>query len=171
MEYSPSLKDIAIRNTLKPGDLGAVIGLHGKLYSEEYNFGLGFERYVAQSMARFLKNFNDSHDRVWVAEWNGTMVGFLALVHRSESVAQLRYFVVAPLCRGIGLGKHLLDDWLKEARDLNYHQAYLWTTDHLSLAAAMYKKAGFQLQEQRFSTNFGVPLTEQKYTMIIAGND
>jgi N-acetylglutamate synthase-like GNAT family acetyltransferase len=168
MDSEPKLKDIKIRNELQPGDLGAVIGLHGKLYSEAFHFGLGFERYVAQSIVDFSKNFDGSHDRVWVAEWNNSVVGFLALVRRSESIAQLRYFVVAPSCRGIGLGKYLLDNWLKAARALSYEQAYLWTTDHLSLAAAMYKKAGFQLQEQRFSTNFGVPITEQKYTKVIA---
>ncbi|WP_114747895.1 GNAT family N-acetyltransferase [Pleomorphovibrio marinus] len=166
--FLPKLTDIQIRDKLKPGDLGTVIGMHGKLYSEEFKFGLGFECYVAKSMAAFFKSFDKGKDRVWVAEWGNRIVGFLALVHRTPNVAQLRYFVVDSDCRGIGLGKHLLDCWLAVARDMNYQQVYLWTTDHLSLAASMYKKAGFQLQEQRFSTNFGVPLTEQKYTLDLS---
>ncbi len=50
-----SLSDISVRTELKPGDLGYVIYRHGKLYEEEYNYGITFETYVAVGMHEFYK--------------------------------------------------------------------------------------------------------------------
>jgi len=53
-----TLDEITIRTNLQPGDLGYVIHRHGKLYHEEYNYGVSFEAYVAAGMYEFYKNFN-----------------------------------------------------------------------------------------------------------------
>jgi peptidyl-dipeptidase Dcp len=57
---------ITIRNNLQPGDLGYIIYLHGKLYKQEYNYGIEFEMYVAQGLQEFLKNYDLKKDRIWI---------------------------------------------------------------------------------------------------------
>ena len=103
-----SLEDISIRTTLKPGDIGRVVLLHGLLYYREYSYGLGFESYVAAGLYEFYKNYDREKDCVWVCEHKDEVVGFLLLMHRENNSAQLRYFIIMPPFRGIGLGKKLM---------------------------------------------------------------
>jgi ribosomal protein S18 acetylase RimI-like enzyme len=159
--------EISIRTTLQPGDLGYVIYRHGKLYSDEYGYGVSFESYVAGGLAEFYKSYDPSMDRVWVAEHNGLIVGFLLLMHREENAAQLRYFYLEADYRGIGLGKKLMSLYMEFLRSRNYKSSYLWTTNELPAAAALYKKAGFRLTEEKESTAFGKDLKEQRYDLVI----
>ena len=160
------LNDIRIRTTLKPGDLGYVIYRHGKLYGDEYNYDIVFETYVALAIHEFYKNYNPEIDRVWICEHDNRMVGFLLLMHRENSVAQLRFFFIEPEYRGIGLGKKLMELYMDFLREKGYMSSYLWTTDELPSAASLYKRHGFKLTEERQSTAFGKPLKEQRYDLI-----
>src|SRR5215217_5214934 len=101
-------KNVAIRTDLKPGDLGYVIYRHGRLYAEENGYGIAFEAYVAAGLAEFYRGYDAEKDRVWVCENEGEIIGFLLLMHRSETAAQLRYFYLEPNWRGVGLGNYLM---------------------------------------------------------------
>ena len=164
------LDDISIRTVLKPGDIGYVIYMHGYLYQQEYNFGIGFEAYVAKSFYEFYEQYDERLDRVWVAEHAGKIVGFLLLMHREPGVAQLRYFILDPEYRGIGLGKKLSLLFMEELRSMGYERSYLWTTDELSTAAGIYRKMGYQLTAEVASESFGKPLKEQRYELILKSN-
>jgi len=59
-EVNKIMENIRIRTQLKPGDLGYVIYRHGKLYGEEYNYGISFETYVGAGMYEFYKNYDQS---------------------------------------------------------------------------------------------------------------
>ena len=96
------LEDITIRTELKPGDIGYVTYMHGSLYGREYNFGISFEAYVAKGLYEFYARYDELLDRVWVAEHEGKIVGFLLLMHREPGEAQLRYFILDPAYRGMG---------------------------------------------------------------------
>jgi ribosomal protein S18 acetylase RimI-like enzyme len=167
MNTAISLNDITIRTELKPGDLGYVIYSHGKLYSEEYGYGVEFEMYVAEGITEFYKNYDPAKDCVWVCEHNSTMVGFLLLVHRENNKAQLRYFFLEKQYRGIGLGNKLMLLYIDFLKQKKYRNAYLWTTNEQTAAAALYSKFGFQLTEEKDSTAFGKPLSEQRYELLI----
>ena len=161
-----SLDDISISNDLRPGDLGYVIYLHGALYGKEYGYGVQFESYVAKGLCEFYEKYDPTRNRVWVCQHNHRMMGFLLLMDRGES-AQLRYFLIEPEYRGIGLGSKLLDLYMDFLRECDYKASYLWTTHELSIAAFLYKRLGFQLTEEKESTAFGKPLTEQRYDLIL----
>jgi GNAT superfamily N-acetyltransferase len=161
------LEDIKIRTTLKPGDIGYVTYMHGHLYQEEYGYGVGFEAYVAKGFYEFFEQYNPAMDRVWVAEHERNIVGFLLLMHREPSVAQLRYFILDPAYRGIGLGKKMSQLYMDYFRENGYQRSYLWTTNELFTAANIYRKMGFQLTDELASESFGKPLKEQRYDLYL----
>jgi GNAT superfamily N-acetyltransferase len=161
-----NLADITIRTELKAGDLGYVTYLHGKLYGAEYGYGRQFEMYVAKGLCEFAERYDPARSRIWACEDAGRMVGFLLLMERGEA-AQLRYFLIEPAYRGIGLGSKLMGLYMQFLRECGYRQSYLWTTSELEQAAFLYKRAGFRLTEEKPSTDFGKPVVEQRYDIVL----
>ena len=161
-----SLDDISIRTELQPGDIGYVAFMHGALYHKEYNYGLQFESYVAKGLCEFYEKYEPRRNRIWACEHDHRMIGFLLLMDRGES-AQLRYFLIEPEFRGMGLGTKLLNLYMEFLRACDYKGCYLWTTHELTTAAALYKRLGYKLTEEKESNSFGKPLTEQRYDLIL----
>lgn len=135
--------DISIRTEIKPGDAGYIIYMHGSTYREEYNYTTAFEAYVAESFFEFLLHYNPQKDRLWCAEHNGKIVGCIGIVGHEEK-AQLRWFLIEPLYRGIGLGKKLLTHAIEFAKERGYKSIYLDTTSDLEKAVSLYQRAGFR---------------------------
>jgi len=162
------LNDITIRTILQPGDLGYVIYRHGKLYSEQYNYSIAFETYVAAGIYEFYKNYDAALDSVWICEYNNKIIGFLLLMHRQNNSAQLRYFYLEPAFRNLGLGKKLMNLFMDFLLERQYGIVFLWTTNEQDAAAALYKKYGFILTEEKASSTFGKPLIEQRYQLLLA---
>ena len=162
-----SLDEISIHTELRPGDIGYVIHLHGVLYAKEYGYGLQFESYVAKGLAEFYEKYDPERNRVWVCEHNDRIIGFLLLMDRGTA-AQLRYFLIEPEYRGLGLGSRLLNLYMDFLRECGYKESYLWTTHELSTAALLYKRLGFQLTEEKESTAFGKALREQRYDLMLS---
>jgi DNA-binding MarR family transcriptional regulator/GNAT superfamily N-acetyltransferase len=155
---------IAIRSTLKPGDLGYIAYMHGRVYNREHQYGLGFESYVLQGLGEFGHHYDPEKDRVWICEYGQEMVGFLVGVHRKDAV-QLRYFILLPEYRGLGLGKRLMKEFMAYVHDSGYRRAYLWTTNEQQTAIALYTRYGFVLREEKESRAFDKPLIELKYEL------
>ncbi|HEX2629575.1 MAG TPA: GNAT family N-acetyltransferase [Chitinophagaceae bacterium] len=160
-----TLQDITIRTTLEPGDAGYVIHLHGKLYKEEYDYGVGFETYVAAGFREFYQQYDTTKDRVWIAEHNNRIIGFVLLMHRPDNAAQLRYFLIDPAYRGIGLGGKLMKLFMEFYNQCGYTSCYLWTTSELYTAASLYRRFGFELVEEHPSNDFGKAVIENKYVL------
>jgi peptidyl-dipeptidase Dcp len=168
MKDKINASDISVRTILKPGDLGYVIYRHGKMYGDEYGYGVSFEAYVAGGLAEFYKAYDPSRDCVWIAEHRDKIVGFLLLMHRENNAAQLRYFYLDADYRGIGLGKRMMSLYMDFLRSRNYKSSYLWTTHEQTTAASIYKKAGFKLTDEKESTAFGKSLKEQRYDLVLS---
>jgi GNAT superfamily N-acetyltransferase len=166
VENTILLEDISIRTELQHGDMGYVIHRHGVLYGKEYGFGVQFERYVAQGLCEFYEKYNPNKNRVWVCEHNSTMIGFLLLMDRGDA-AQLRYFLIEPQYRGIGLGSRLMRLYMDFLHGCGYGKSYLWTTNELDTAISLYKKFGFQLTEEKQSDSFGKTVVEQRYDLVL----
>jgi ribosomal protein S18 acetylase RimI-like enzyme len=166
MKDKINLADITIRTELIPGDIGYITYLHGYLYQKEYNYGINFEAYVAKGLAEFWQHYDQSRDRVWVCEHDHNIVGFLLLMHR-ETAAQLRYFILDPGYRGIGLGKKLMDLYMDFLKKQRYTHSYLWTAKELFAAAHLYTSHGFTLTEEKESETFGKKVIEQRYDLVL----
>jgi GNAT superfamily N-acetyltransferase len=162
-----SLDEISIRTTLQSGDIGYVTYLHGSLYRKEYSYSIQFESYVARGLCEFYENYDPTTNRIWACEHNSRMIGFLLLMNRGGA-AQLRYFLIEPAYRGIGLGSKLMNLYMEFLQECGYKKSYLWTTHELSTAASLYKRYGFILTEEKDSTSFGKPLREQRYDLVLA---
>jgi peptidyl-dipeptidase Dcp len=166
MKKKIKLTDITIRTTLRPGDIGYVVYMHGRLYKKEYNYGIEFESYVAAGLAEFYQQYDHEKDRVWICEYKNKIVGFLLLMHRGDA-AQLRYFILKPKYRGLGLGNKLMSLYVDHLKKSKYKTSYLWTTDELPASAHLYQKFGFKLTEQKRSTAFGKSVKEQRYDLVL----
>jgi GNAT superfamily N-acetyltransferase len=164
METNLKLDDIEIRTELRSGDIGYLTYLHGVLYSEEYGYGIAFESYVAAGLHEFQQHYDPARSRVWFCEHDGKMIGSLLLMDRGEA-AQLRFFLICPEYRGIGLGKKLMQLYMQFLHECGYKRSYLWTTHELPTAASLYTRVGFKLTEEKESTAFGKPVRERRYDL------
>ena len=159
------LKDMNVRYNLQPGDMGKVIYLHAVIYAEEYDFDHTFEGYVASGFAEFAQTFNAVKDRLWIAEIEGEIIGSIAVFGRSESEAQLRWFLVHPNFRGRGLGRLLFKEAILFCKQSGFRNVFLWTFRGLDAANYLYKSAGFEKTEEITHEIWGQTLTEEKYEM------
>jgi GNAT superfamily N-acetyltransferase len=166
MKDKPSLDVISIRTKFRPGDFGYITYMHGTLYTKEYGFGLQFETYVAKGLCEFYEKYNPERNRVWLCEHENWIIGSLFLMDRGKA-AQLRYFLIEPEYRGIGLGSKLMSLYMDFLRECGYRESYLWTTHELTAAASLYKRVGFKLTEEKESTAFGKLLREQRYDLSV----
>lgn len=64
------------------------------------------------------------------------LAGSIAIVAHSATVAQLRWFPIDPECRGLGLGKRLLEAAVEFCRASGNDSVILWTVSTLDAANA-----------------------------------
>jgi N-acetylglutamate synthase-like GNAT family acetyltransferase len=155
-----------IRQGLRPGDIGAVAGMHGVLYEREYGLDHRIEASVAEGMARFADALARS-DRagLWVAERDGAVVGAIGITAESDAVARLRWFIVAPEARNEGIGGRLLDRALAWTRERGFRRVYLFTFGDLHAAARLYARAGFAKVSERVGTEWHDTMVEERWEL------
>ena len=151
----------------QPGDMGWVVHRHGLLYAQEYGYDEHFEALVAEIAAKFVQKFDSKRERCWIAEKDGEIVGFVFLVKHSKSVAKLRLLLVEPAARGLGIGKRLVDECVRFARQVGYRKITLWTQSSLHAARGIYEKAGFRLVEQKKHHSWGHDLVAETWDLVL----
>jgi N-acetylglutamate synthase-like GNAT family acetyltransferase len=136
--------DISIRDDLRVGDLGRIIGLHGKVYDALPGYGLCFEAFVARTVAEYILDAN-ANGRIWLAERDGQLLGCSAMILRGDHLGQLRWLLVDSSARGLGLGKDLVSRALGYARENGRSRVFLETTDGLPESQRLYGLLGFEV--------------------------
>lgn len=129
----------------RPGDIGWITHRHGVLYAQEYGWDEKFEALVAGIAQKFIENFEPQHERCWIAEQDGSIIGSVMIVKKTAAVAKLRLLYVEPTARGLGLGGRLVQECIQFAREKNYRKITLWTNSMLLAARRIYERAGFRL--------------------------
>ena len=152
---SPSPRASATLREPRPGDMGWVVQSHGERYAGEYGFDSSFEALVAEIAAQFLRSFDASRERCWIAELDGAPVGSVFLVRHDDEIAKLRLLLVEPAGRGLGLGKRLVGECIGFARACGYRKITLWTQSILTAARKIYQDAGFVLVASEPHRSFG----------------
>lgn len=147
----------------QPGDMGAVMQQQAALYSREYGWNSEFEALVAEVIAKYLRDFDPACERCWIAEKDGKVIGSVFVVRQDETTAKLRMLYVDASARGLGIGRRLVDECLRFARQIGYTRMTLWTTSNLTAARQIYQKAGFELVEEEAIKRFGKALVSQTW--------
>ena len=156
---------INLRYELKPGDVGQLIHLHGWIYAQECGYNHFFEGYICKTLYNFFENYSPQKDRFWFAEVDGEMIGAIAIVGHSAEKAQLRWFILDPEFRGIGLGNKLLNEAMQYCREKGYKNLFLVTTEDQKTAIKMYLKAGFRKVAAHENHAWGKDLIEQTFEL------
>ncbi|MRG44288.1 GNAT family N-acetyltransferase [Chitinophaga sp. SYP-B3965] len=164
-DSTPTMEDITIRHGLQPGDIGDMIRLHGILYAQEYQYDLAFETYVTQTLYEFMQTYDPARDRVWLASCYGELIGMIAIIGKGKGVGQLRWFLLRPEFRGMGLGKKLMGEAMAFCRAQNFRSVYLLTTHQQTTAGSMYMKAGFVKTASTPQSIWGQDLYEERYEL------
>ena len=151
----------------RPGDMGWVIGAHGRLYAQEFGWDERFEALVAEIAAGFIRDFDEQRERCWIAEMGGEPVGCVFLVKSSKTVAKLRLLIVEPKARGTGLGRRLVAECIAFAREKGYRRLVLWTQSNLAAARHIYKSSGFRLVRTQRHQDFGIKLTGEYWELAL----
>lgn len=145
------------------GDMGWIVYRQAILYSEEYGWDNTYEALAAEIVAQFIKTYDPKCERAWIAEKDGERVGAVFVAKGSDEVARLRLLHVEPAARGLGIGKRLVEECIRFARQAGYKKLTLWTQSILLAARHIYKEAGFQVVREEPHHSFGKDLTAETW--------
>lgn len=162
---NPAPAPTATLRTHRAGDMGWIIQRHGVLYEKEYGFNSEFEALVAEICAKFLRELDPATERCWIAELGGVAVGTVMLVRGAEGVAKLRLLLVEESARGHGVGRLLVQECVKFARQAGYRSMTLWTQSNLVAARKLYQSVGFECVGSEVHSRFGPSLIAETWTL------
>lgn len=146
-------------------DIEYVISRHREIYGAEYGFGPEFSDYVEKYVHKFDEHHDKRKENIWIAEANGRAVGMIAIVNVDASTAQLRWFLIEPEMRGLGLGYKLMNTVMDFCKEKEYKHVFLWTINYLEAARILYKRFGFELTESKANDTWGGHLVEERWDL------
>ena len=149
----------------QPGDLGWIVHRQAILYAEEYGWDGTYEGLAAEVVAQFVKTYDAKRERAWVAEKDGERVGAVFVAKGADEIAKLRLLHVEREARGLGIGKRLVEECVRFARQAGYQKMTLWTQSILVAARHIYKQAGFQIVREDRHHSFGKDLTAETWEL------
>ena len=149
----------------QPGDLGWIVHRQAILYAEEYGWDETYEALAAEIVAQFIKKYDPKRERCWIAEKDGARVGAVFVAKASDQIAKLRLLHVESEARGLGIGKRLVEECVRFARQTGYQKMTLWTQSILHAARHIYKQAGFLVVREEQHHSFGKDLTAETWEL------
>ena len=162
---APEPRPAFVLRAHRPGDMGWVTARHGALYSQEYGLNHKMEAYVAEVVARFLREFDPAREHCWIAEQDGAPIGSVFLVKESDEVGKLRLLIVEPKTRGLGVGRALVEECVRFARQAGYREVVLWTHSILTAARKIYASVGFEIVDTETHDEFGPELVGETWRL------
>ncbi len=85
----------------------------------------------------------DKGGHIFFAEYNGEIVGTVALINIGDAVFELGKMAVTEKVQGLGIGKQLMEHCLDFAKRNGAKKVLLYSNRKLGTAIHLYKKYGF----------------------------
>ena len=154
----------------RPGDIGWIVHRQAVLYAQEYGWNEEYEALIARIASDFIDTFDSTRERAWIAERDGDIIGSVFVVRHPErpGVAKLRLLYVEPAARGMGLGRRLVSEVTRFARQTGYHTLSLWTNSVLVSARRLYEAEGYRLVREEAHHSFGKDLVGQTWELTLS---
>ncbi|KAL3442802.1 acyl-CoA N-acyltransferase [Aspergillus insuetus] len=166
----------------RPSDMPRIVQRHKDLYSTEYNYNMHFVSIVSQVTTDFIANHDPAHERCWIAERDGQFLGCIMLVKDKSTeqlsssdpsqqadptykTAKLRLLLVEPSARGLGLGRDLVTQCTRFAREAGYERIRLWTNSELVSARRLYMREGYRLVRAEEDESLGVKIVAEYWEL------
>lgn len=119
---------------------------------EEFGVNQPGTVYTDPTTDHLFELFDETKSPYWVALDGQNIIGSCGLYPTPglpEGCVELVKFYVNNNYRGLGIGKHLMQMALDEAKSLGYSSVYLESLPQLDKAVGMYEQAGFEHIPQR----------------------
>src|SRR2546423_3881579 len=162
---------VSIRPAHQPGDIGVIIGMHGRRYAAECGMDQTVESYIAAGLAEYVdRRFRDGEaaGECWVAESaEDGIVGSIGITPADSRTLHLRWFLLDPAQRGRGLGRRLLATALEYCHEQDADRVFLMTIAGRDTAQHLYRKAGFELTSSTPAHQWGIDLVEQRFDLVL----
>ncbi len=134
---------IRLRSDWHTGDADLIVDLHRRGYAGEGDTFAGhFPDYVARTVAEAGLGQSGNASRVWFTERGQEALGCAAMIDRGNR-GQLRWVVLVPEARGLGLGKALFAAAMDHAAAQGWPEVFLETTGGLDASMQLYLANGF----------------------------
>ncbi|NEQ53311.1 MAG: GNAT family N-acetyltransferase [Leptolyngbya sp. SIO3F4] len=125
-----------------PGDLGWVISMHGKIYSQDFKFNPQFEIDIARKLVSFFDKSND-FNLFLISLVDGNRAGSIAISKESQKIAFVNFVLVTHKFRGQGIAKRMMREVINHAQHQHVSKLRLETYSCLKNARKLYKDLGF----------------------------
>jgi len=114
--------------------------------------GEGFAIHDAE-VAAMSRGYQTDEARYYVVENANTVLGGAGFArlegsNQDQGVCELRKMYFLPACRGLGVGRAMLELLLDEMRLAGYRRCYLETTSWMDRAQNLYRQQGFVEQPE-----------------------
>jgi ribosomal protein S18 acetylase RimI-like enzyme len=164
------MSEPTIRSELRSGDMEAIVAHHRRVYGEEYGVDSRFGDFVAAAVTRAgERGFPTERETIRIVELDGQHVGSIGLSDEGDDEAAIRWVVLSPEVRGMGLGRRLVDEMLSFAEEHGYRRVWLETFSELTTAAHLYRDAGFVVTSEDTAPRWGRDsITMQRYELELA---
>lgn len=156
---------VDLREGYRPGVIASVVHLHASYYAAHYGFGAVFERKVATEMSEFMGRIDRPQNTVLSAYQGDALLGSVSLDGEGLGAGEghLRWFIVSPSARGMGIGGMLLERATGFADRAGYGRTRLWTFEGLDAARHLYERHGFALAHAAPGRQWGTEVIEQEF--------
>ena len=149
----------------RPGLLARVAEMMVCHCHEALGFGAEFEARLLRDLDEFANRLSHDRNQIWYVMSAGQVCGTITIDGEDlgNDLAHLRWFVVDPRLRGLGVGRTLLEQACTFCEQQQFRSIHLWTVEGLSIAKNMYENAGFSLAEQYEGDQWGSKIQELKF--------
>ena len=107
----------------------------------------------------------DRGGQIFFAINDGKAIGTAAMVFVEERIFELSKMAVDPKYRGLGIGRRIIDECIKFAKNHKAQEIFLITNDKLLPALELYRSSGFELDENYDDNRYERGNTKMKLSL------